>query len=625
MVFLALSPAPSALGQVPQGFNYQAIARDGSGNPISDPINVKIAILSDDVPETVIWEELHSGVDPDEHGLFSIVVGQGTLQEGFASFNLIDWTVTPLYIRTKINDVKLGISQLWAVPYAMVADSLGGPLKNLKINAAASSTLDEALFEVRNRSGIPIFSVYNQGVRITFERTPVKGPKGGFSVGGFDNVKGTIVDYLVLNDDSTRLYVNDMDYSKSVKGGFAVGGFNEAKGAVYKLFHATSDSTRIYVNESAALPVIGTRISEGFAVKGYNAGKGIITKNFLATTTNSITAGKGEFNTYFGYESGQAVTEGSYNSFIGYQAGKTNTTGSRNAFFGYQSGSANISGLDNVFIGNQAGMSNTLGCYNVFIGQGAGYSNIGSGQYSYPGNFNVFLGYLSGYYNKTGQDNVFLGKQAGWRNDSGSSNIYIGMNTAGQMTVGSANVFIGSQAGAFKTGGGNNILIGDQAGSGNGTGSGNIFIGYRAGSGEDGSSLLYIENSESASPLIGGNFNADKVAINGVPEAAGATLQVNGSMKVGFNGSNISGIIKATVTKDLPAIATGITYIETFAVANSWANASVMVSPSSELPDGLVISYARVSTGGIVEVKFRNTSAASIDNPAMNWYITVIQ
>src|SRR4030042_803966 len=85
MVFLALCPVPLALSQIPQGFNYQAIARDGSGNPISDPINVKIAILSDDSPETVIWEELHSGVDPDEHGLFSIVVGQGTWQFGPAN------------------------------------------------------------------------------------------------------------------------------------------------------------------------------------------------------------------------------------------------------------------------------------------------------------------------------------------------------------------------------------------------------------------------------------------------------------------------------------------------------------------------------------------------------------
>jgi|GEM_PF-1872477 len=121
-LFFALSPSPCALSQIPQGFNYQAIARDGSGNPISSAINVKIAILSDDDPEMVIWEELHSGVDPDDHGLFSIVVGKGTWQEGLANFSLINWTVTPKYIRTKINDVTLGISQLWSVPYTMLSE-----------------------------------------------------------------------------------------------------------------------------------------------------------------------------------------------------------------------------------------------------------------------------------------------------------------------------------------------------------------------------------------------------------------------------------------------------------------------------------------------------------------------
>lgn len=67
LCLLALNPEPCALSQMPQGFNYQAIARDGvTGNPITDPIDVKIAILSDDTPEAVVWEELHSGVDPDD-------------------------------------------------------------------------------------------------------------------------------------------------------------------------------------------------------------------------------------------------------------------------------------------------------------------------------------------------------------------------------------------------------------------------------------------------------------------------------------------------------------------------------------------------------------------------------
>ncbi|MCX6303231.1 MAG: tail fiber domain-containing protein [Bacteroidia bacterium] len=114
--------------QVPQGFNYQAIARDGtSGNPITDPINVKIAILSDDDPEAIIREEQFTGVDPDEHGLFSLVVGQGSWVSGLTNFSDIDWTVTPKYIKTLIyygGEWKdMGPAQLWSVPYAMYSPS----------------------------------------------------------------------------------------------------------------------------------------------------------------------------------------------------------------------------------------------------------------------------------------------------------------------------------------------------------------------------------------------------------------------------------------------------------------------------------------------------------------------
>jgi len=44
--------------QVPQGFNYQAIARDGSGNPILNTnIPVRLTIRSDSLEGTVFWQE----------------------------------------------------------------------------------------------------------------------------------------------------------------------------------------------------------------------------------------------------------------------------------------------------------------------------------------------------------------------------------------------------------------------------------------------------------------------------------------------------------------------------------------------------------------------------------------
>lgn len=62
------------------------------------------------------------------------------------------------------------------------------------------------------------------------------------------------------------------------------------------------------------------------------------------------------------------------------------------------------------------------------------------------------------------------------------------------------------------------------------TGSSNVFIGYSAGQNSIASNRLFIENSNSAQPLIYGNFSSDEVGINW-PSATALpnTLSVNGN------------------------------------------------------------------------------------------------
>jgi hypothetical protein len=76
-------------------------------------------------------------------------------------------------------------------------------------------------------------------------------------------------------------------------------------------------------------------------------------------------------------------------------------------------------------------------------------------------------------------------------------------------------VFIGDSAGYKVTEGDNNVIIGWEAGHELTTGYKNVFIGWKAGYNETGSNKLYIENSDSASPLILGDFDADTLHING--------------------------------------------------------------------------------------------------------------
>jgi len=224
LLVLTLCPAPCALShlaaQVPQGFNYQAIARDGS-NPIDNgTIDVQVSILTDTAgfylgSGNYVWEEQHTGVQTNAFGLFSLVVGTGPLkiQGTAASFAAIDWSVPLLYIGTKIRYMGtwkiMGASKLWSVPYSMFSDTAKSFSLGSKLAVVSDDDFSpDALFEVRRKDGQPVFSVYNEGVRVYVDDlTSTKGPNGGFAIGGFTSGKGA-QDYFVVNSDSIRAYID---------------------------------------------------------------------------------------------------------------------------------------------------------------------------------------------------------------------------------------------------------------------------------------------------------------------------------------------------------------------------------------------------------------------------------
>jgi trimeric autotransporter adhesin len=104
-----------------------------------------------------------------------------------------------------------------------------------------------------------------------------------------------------------------------------------------------------------------------------------------------------------------------------------------------------------------------------------------------------------------------------------------------------------------------------------------------------------------------------------------ARLDVAGTFELGTNGTTLNAIIKATVSKDVPSIATLACSAQTFTVNNALTTGTVTISPASALTDRMVITYARVSAANTVEAKFCNESTAAIDLASMNYYISVIQ
>jgi len=103
-----------------------------------------------------------------------------------------------------------------------------------------------------------------------------------------------------------------------------------------------------------------------------------------------------------------------------------------------------------------------------------------------------------------------------------------------------------------------------------------------------------------------------------------AKLDVNDDFKLGDSGTVLKHIIRQSTSRNLPSMLAGTSSIQTFTVVGANLVGTVYVSPSLELPDGLVIAYARVAAHHTVEVKFINVSLVTINAATTIFYITVI-
>ncbi len=255
LILATLFPAPCALSQIPQGFNYQAVAFDEAGIPIiNTSIEVRITIQSAETGGTIFWQELHSPVLTNGYGMFTMVVGTGTRETGTATtFNEIDWSISTKFIKTDVNHggwKTMGSAQLWSVPYSLATANFAGSLNKLEVEGITDS-LEEPLFEVRNKNGQTVFAVYNEGVRVYVGDGISKARKGGFAIGSMEESKANPYDLFYLDSDSIRFYLYNPPEGKPVKGGFAIGSMEESKGVWQDFLLVTTDSTIIATSNQA--------------------------------------------------------------------------------------------------------------------------------------------------------------------------------------------------------------------------------------------------------------------------------------------------------------------------------------------------------------------------------------
>jgi surface protein len=328
------------------------------------------------------------------------------------------------------------------------------------------------------------------------------------------------------------------DSLRSITTGHGNVAFGEGAG-----YTTSTSSYNVFIGRDAGRTTTGTRN----VLSGYQAGYSLTT---------------GGNNVFVGQQAGYNVTTSSYNVIIGTSSYSNANLSSSNVIIGYLAGGTTFDGAESVIIGRSAnvaaGLTNaravaigytanvsgskgvaigdanarqggvavggaSAGANDVAIGPGAGGNRGSLTQFGHG----IYMGYASGvngtgdgiiigtvnaatsatisgsigiggysFAGATDSGSIGLGGYSG-RNSSGQRNMYLGTN-AGWGTTGDFNVFLGYN---------NNITR---------TISGSVHIGYLAGTQETtNSNTLYIDNSNTTTPLIYGEFDNDLLRVNG--------------------------------------------------------------------------------------------------------------
>jgi len=224
---------------------------------------------------------------------------------------------------------------------------------------------------------------------------------------------------------------------------------------------------------------------------------------------HSLTTGSG--NVLIGHVAGGLLTSGEENTVIGTEALVSQTTQSNNTAIGFRAMKENTSGGPNMGIGYKALQQNSTGSYNVAIGNKTLENAVGSK--------NTAVGHEAGMGvegTATGEQNVLLGGLVGKALTSGSENVGIGYLALNAGTTAKKNVAIGVEALTASTTGERNTVVGYSAAE-KVSGNSNVIIGNLAAQTQTAiSNKLWIDATNTATPLILGDFSAKTLQVNGL-------------------------------------------------------------------------------------------------------------
>lgn len=254
------------IAQAPEAINYQAIARNSSGSPMSNVnLIVRLSIYAGATPTTKIYEENHV-VTTNSTGLFSLMIGKGTV--GMGDFSTIDWSSDDHHLQVEIDPgtgyVDLGFTQLLSVPYALFAKDVA----NDNDNQTLTLTDNNLSISGGNTVSFPAF-----GLSLPFADAINTTGVTAFDVANTTTDNGLAITGR-LGSGSTIGNMTRAAIWGTTNTGHALVGFTSANGAYAGVWGRTNNDNGYGVHGSASGDGIG-----GFFQSNSSTGRALITSD----------------------------------------------------------------------------------------------------------------------------------------------------------------------------------------------------------------------------------------------------------------------------------------------------------------------------------------------------------
>lgn len=249
LMFLAafLLFAAEVMAQVPQGFNYQAIARNAAGDLIANSeLGVRVSVLQGSETGTAVYTETQLPTT-SPIGSFQIVIGEGTSEDDFSA---IDWSSDNYFVKLEIDPAggseyeELGTTRLLSVPYALLAQNVqngsSDPMTEYTLNTSEGDTSfivnaggTEGLTAIRGNAETGAFNRGLAGIATSIasnveQQQGILGSAPGAGSGVHLGVFGSAINHDA-NNGGTRYGVYGQGGSKS-KYNYGVSGFGTGEG-----------------------------------------------------------------------------------------------------------------------------------------------------------------------------------------------------------------------------------------------------------------------------------------------------------------------------------------------------------------------------------------------------------